>query len=171
VTESTWNPAEVVFRRMTLADVDEVLAVERRAFTAPWSRRAFVTELVDNHFARYVVADYRGKIVGYAGVWVIVDEGHITNIAVDPDYRGRHIGEALLHTLTSICLSHGVTRMTLEVRVSNHVAQRLYRKFGYKSVGVRKGYYTDNNEDALIMWADIPYSVPLPEEFHGSIGL
>lgn len=150
------NLAGIKIRRMTLQDVEEVMVVERRSFTAPWSRQAFMTELVDNQFARYVVAEHNGRVVGYAGVWIIIDEGHVTNIAVDPDYRGLHLGETLLRSLMSICLAQGGRRMTLEVRVTNHVAQQLYRKLGFEGVGVRKGYYTDNNEDALIMWADLP---------------
>jgi [ribosomal protein S18]-alanine N-acetyltransferase len=143
-------------RRMNLQDIDQVLQVEKRSFTAPWSRQAFMTELIDNHLARYVVAEYNGRIVGYAGVWMIIDEGHVTNIAVDPDFRGKHLGEKLLRTLISICLAQGGKKMTLEVRVTNHVAQKLYEKYGFERVGVRKGYYTDNREDALIMWADLP---------------
>lgn len=147
-------------RRMTLQDVDSVMAVERRSFTAPWSRQAFMTELIDNQFARYIVAMYDGRLIGYAGVWLIIDEGHVTNVAVDPDYRGLHLGEALMEALISICVANHAKRMTLEVRVSNETAKRLYEKLGFESVGIRKGYYTDNNEDALIMWADLPHAEP-----------
>lgn len=140
---------------MALRDLDGVMHVERRSFSAPWSRQAFMTELIDNQFARYFVAECEGRIVGYAGVWLIVDEGHVTNIAVDPDFRGIHLGERLLSTLVETCAAYGARRMTLEVRVSNTVAQRLYHKFGFVGVGIRKGYYTDNHEDALIMWADV----------------
>lgn len=148
--------AEVQFRQMNLKDIDGVLAVEQRAFTAPWSRQAFLAELVDNQFAYYFVAEYQGRIVGYAGIWLIVDEGHVTNIAVDPDFQGHHLGEALLKQLLALCMSRYIARITLEVRVSNEVAQNLYRKFGFEGVGRRKGYYTDNGEDALIMWANVP---------------
>lgn len=154
--------AEFELRRMTLRDVENVLVVERRSFTAPWSRQAFMTELVDNQFARYIVAEHDGRIVGYAGVWLIIDEGHVTNIAVDPEYRGHHLGETLLRTLMAICAAHGGTRMTLEVRVTNEVAQNLYKKLGFTGAGIRKGYYTDNREDALIMWADLPPTDTLP---------
>lgn len=149
---------------MTLRDVDGVLRVEHRAFTAPWSRQAFLSELVDNQFARYIVAICDNRIVGYAGVWLIIDEGHVTNIAVDPDFRGLHLGEALLQTLMSSCIARGIIRMTLEVRVSNTVAQRLYEKFGFEGVGVRKGYYTDNGEDASIMWVTLPAIGAAPGE-------
>ncbi len=145
----------VTLRRMMLSDVEQVLEVEHRSFTAPWSRQAFLTELADNHLARYIVAEYQGRVIGYAGIWLIVDEGHVTNIAVHPDFRGRHLGETLLRALMAECVGKGIRRMTLEVRVSNTIAQNLYRKLGFVSVGTRKGYYTDNNEDALIMWADL----------------
>lgn len=160
VVESDGRPSgdapELKLRRMTLRDIDNVLVVERRAFTAPWSRQAFLTELLDNHFARYIVAEANHRIVGYAGVWLIVDEGHITNIAVDPDFRGIHLGESLLRALMAVCGANGGRRMTLEVRVSNDVAQNLYRKLGFTVAGMRRGYYTDNREDALIMWVDLP---------------
>ncbi|MCL6636576.1 MAG: ribosomal protein S18-alanine N-acetyltransferase [Alicyclobacillus sp.] len=155
-----WDPAALVLRPMQLRDLDQVLQVERRSFSAPWSRQAFVTELVENQFARYVVAEYHNRVIGYAGVWLILDEGHVTNIAVDPEFRGRHLGETLLRHLMALCVAHGAARMTLEVRVSNAVAQNLYRKLGFAGVGIRKGYYTDNREDALIMWADLPPSAP-----------
>ncbi len=151
-----WDPAGVSLRPMRLQDVDFVLRVERRSFTAPWSRQAFLTELVDNQFARYWVMEYRGRIIGYVGVWLIVDEGHITNIAIDPEFRGRRLGERLLRALMAQCVAHGMQRVTLEVRVTNEVAQNLYRKLGFVDSGVRKGYYTDNREDALIMWAELP---------------
>jgi len=156
VSATEFKPDRLQIRRMTLQDVDSVMAVERRSFTAPWSRQAFMTELIDNQFARYIVAVYDGRLVGYAGVWLIIDEGHVTNVAVDPDFRGLHLGESLMRALVSICLANSATRMTLEVRVSNVNAKHLYEKLGFESVGLRKGYYTDNNEDAMIMWADLP---------------
>lgn len=146
----------LVIRRMLLSDLDDVLRVEHRAFTAPWSRQAFLGELVENGLAKYIVAECDGRVVGYAGLWIIMDEGHVTNIAVDPDFRGRHFGERLLQSLMSMCAASGGHKMTLEVRVSNDIAQRLYRKYGFERVGVRKGYYTDNREDAVIMWVDLP---------------
>lgn len=146
----------LIIRRMLLGDIDHVLRVEHRAFTAPWSRQAFLGELVENRLAKYIVAEYDGSIIGYAGLWIIMDEGHVTNIAVDPDFRGRRIGERLLRALMSMCAASGGHKMTLEVRVSNEIAQNLYRKYGFERVGVRKGYYTDNKEDAVIMWVDLP---------------
>ncbi|EJY54864.1 ribosomal-protein-alanine acetyltransferase [Alicyclobacillus hesperidum URH17-3-68] len=162
-----WHPERLVIRRMLLRDLDQVLRVEHRSFTAPWSRQAFIGELVENRLARYVVAEYDQRIAGYAGFWMIMDEGHITNIAVDPDFRGLKLGETLLKTLMSICMAAGGRKMTLEVRVSNEIAKNLYRKYGFERVGIRKGYYTDNNEDAIIMWADLPPRVTGDGEVQG----
>lgn len=146
---------QVVFRYMTPEDIDRVLEIEFQSFTLPWSRAAFETELTKNHFSKYVVLILEGTIVGYGGMWMIVDEAHVTNIAIDPQVRGKHLGEALLQRMMVLAISLGAQRMTLEVRVSNKVAQRLYEKMGFTSYGVRKRYYTDNNEDALIMWATL----------------
>lgn len=145
----------MVLRRMMLQDVEQVLRVEQRCFTAPWSRQAFVTELVDNRLAQYLVLEHEGVVVGYIGVWLVIDEGHITNVAVDPDYRGQHLGEYLMRSAMANCAAQGMQRITLEVRATNAVAQNLYTKLGFVAVGKRRGYYTDNNEDAVIMWADL----------------
>ena len=156
VPAETFNFENMTLRRMMLQDIDQVLQVEHRCFTAPWSRQAFVTELVDNRLAHYIVLEYEHRVVGYAGVWLVVDEGHVTNVAVDPDFQGRHLGEFLMRTLMDYCASQGLQRITLEVRVTNTTAQNLYTKLGFVGVGKRRGYYTDNNEDALIMWAELP---------------
>ncbi|HEY8395030.1 MAG TPA: ribosomal protein S18-alanine N-acetyltransferase [Thermaerobacter sp.] len=139
---------------MTPGDVPLVLAIERRSFPTPWSERAFVSELRDNLYADYIVARFEGRLVGYAGMWCILDEAHVTTIAVDPDFRGRGIGDRLLTALEERALRQGCRRMTLEVRVSNHVAQRLYKRHGFRACGLRPGYYTDNGEDAIVMWRD-----------------
>ncbi|KEO82205.1 ribosomal protein S18-alanine N-acetyltransferase [Tumebacillus flagellatus] len=144
------------FRRMTLEDIPSILEIEHKSFTLPWSEEAFRLELTQNHFAKYVVAVVDDLVVGYGGTWVIIDEAHVTNVAVHPDYRGHGIGELLMRQLMAVAISHGADRMTLEVRVSNLVAQNLYEKMGFLSHGIRKGYYTDNNEDAMIMWAELP---------------
>lgn len=142
----------VRFRYMTLDDIEGVLEVERASFTMPWSESAFYNELTGNRFATYIIAEADGAIIGYCGVWVIIDEAHITNIAMMPDFRGKKIGEALLRTAMQYARMRGACKMTLEVRVSNEVAQRLYRKLGFEPGGIRKNYYTDNYEDALVMW-------------------
>ncbi|MGZ4135829.1 MAG: ribosomal protein S18-alanine N-acetyltransferase [Tumebacillaceae bacterium] len=144
----------LTFRRMALEDLDRIMEIEHHSFTLPWSREAFVAELTQNHFAKYLVAIHEGVVVGYAGVWVILDEGHVTNIAIHPDARGKKLGEALMRELMATAIANGAERMTLEARVSNFVAIRMYEKLGFASAGIRKGYYTDNNEDAIIMWVE-----------------
>lgn len=145
----------LTFRAMQLEDIDEVCRIEQESFPTPWTAGAFYNELTNNHFAHYMIMELNGEVAGYAGMWIIMDEAHITNIAVRAPYRGRKLGERLLRELSQKAGFLGAKRMTLEVRVSNHVAQNLYAKLGFRAVGVRKGYYTDNQEDALIMWADI----------------
>ncbi|WP_243653023.1 ribosomal protein S18-alanine N-acetyltransferase [Tumebacillus sp. BK434] len=143
---------------MVVEDLDRVMEIEHRSFTLPWSREAYAAELTNNHFAKYLVVTLEGEVVGYAGMWVILDEAHITNIAIDPTVRGRRLGEQLMREMMALSMAHGAERMTLEVRVSNVPAQKLYDRLGFQSYGIRKGYYTDNNEDALIMWAELPHA-------------
>jgi ribosomal-protein-alanine N-acetyltransferase len=145
-----------VFRLMKLEDIPEVLVIEREAFTMPWTEEAFRNELTHNHFAKYMVMELAGHIIGYAGMWAIVDEAHVTNIALLEAYRGRKWGDRLMEELMKTASFLGMKSITLEVRVSNEVAQNLYRKKGFRPAGTRKGYYSDNREDALIMWADLP---------------
>ena len=140
--------------KMTMKDLDEVMEVERQCFTTPWSRYSFVCELKDNQFSHYIVAKYMGKIIGYAGMWIILDEAHVTNVGVLPEYRGGGVGELLMRSLIIAAKEHGAKKMTLEVRKSNYVAQNLYSKLGFEPVGIRRGYYLDNREDAVIMWKD-----------------
>jgi ribosomal-protein-alanine N-acetyltransferase len=148
--------SEPAIRAMVVGDIPIVAEIEKESFTLPWSAEAFRTELVHNRFAHYSVLEQDGQIIGYGGMWVIADEAHVTNIALREPFRGRGLGELLLRSLMEEARSKGAARMTLEVRVSNERAQRLYRKLGFVSHGVRPGYYTDNAEDALIMWADLP---------------
>ncbi|TMW70875.1 ribosomal protein S18-alanine N-acetyltransferase [Alteribacter natronophilus] len=143
---------EISIRLMELDDVDGVMAVEEDCFPVPWSRSAFVNELQANQFAYYLVAEAGERIIGYCGVWVIIDEAHITNIAVHSDFRRKGIGEALLTGGLELARTFGAKKLTLEVRVSNEAAQRMYEKHGFERGGVRKNYYTDNQEDAQIMW-------------------
>lgn len=145
-----------VIRAMTLEDIPAVAQIERESFATPWSPDAFYTELTKNLFAHYFVLEQDEQVVGYAGMWVLLDEAHVTNIALREAFRGRGLGERLLREMMAVAWQRGAKRMTLEVRVSNERAQRLYRKLGFEPSGVRPGYYTDNGEDALIMWADLP---------------
>jgi len=140
---------------MTLADVDDVVEIERQSFPIPWSRAAFIDELTRNERALYVVIrDESGTMVGYGGMWLVCDEAHVTNIAVRSDRRRHGVGTAIMVGLMGFAQSKGADRMTLEVRVSNLPAQELYRGLGFVPAGVRPRYYIDNREDALIMWLD-----------------
>ena len=143
--------SEPVIRFMRLKDVDAVAAIEKETFARPWSRESFRQEVTRNVAARYLVAEEDGEILGYAGAWVILDESHITNIAVREDARGRGIGKLLTSQLLQVLSNLGACYATLEVRVSNERAQNLYKSLGFISVGKRKRYYEDNNEDAFLM--------------------
>lgn len=145
----------ITFRYMEIKDIDDVLKIEHESFAVPWSREAFINEIEVNRFAVYVVLEDGGKVVGYCGVWVIVDEAHVTNIALLPEYRGKKLGEALLIQVIEVTKKMGAIKMTLEVRVNNHVAQGLYRKLGFQDGAIRKGYYAETKEDALVMWVNL----------------
>lgn len=144
---------KVSFRTMTIADIPAVIRVEHASFPTPWTRQAFYNELAYNQFAHYIVVVKNEQVIGYVGMWLIMNEAHITNIAIHPDDRGKGYGEQTLNHAMEVARRHGADRMTLEVRVSNHIAQALYQKKGFEPTGRRPRYYTDNHEDALIMWA------------------
>jgi len=132
--------------------IDGIIMIETLTFPTPWSKESFEKELETNKFARYIVAKKDNIVIGYAGMWLILDEGHITNIAVHPEYRGIGAGNRLLESLIEICKIESIHHITLEVRKSNIIAQNLYKKYGFIEEGVRKEYYGDNKEDAIIMW-------------------
>ena len=146
--------ADVIIRKGVEADADDIAALEVVCFADPWSKESLVYELTENPRAVYIVAEVEGHVVGYVGVWGIVDEGHITNVAVSPDYRRKNIGSLLIYHMLKATIQAGFVSHTLEVRAGNAPAQALYRKFGFEESGVRKGYYQDNGEDAIIMWRD-----------------
>ena len=149
------HKTRITIETMRLHHLDAVRAIERQCFTTPWSYHAFHSELTANDAAHYEVAKIDQTIVGYVGMWVVIDEGHITNLAVDPSYQRQGIGRRLMESVTAWAKRRGVIRMTLEVRASNHKAQLLYETMGYISVGFRLGYYIDNKEDAIIMWKEL----------------
>ncbi|NLM69153.1 MAG: ribosomal protein S18-alanine N-acetyltransferase [Firmicutes bacterium] len=149
--------------KMNVSDIPGVQVIERHSFTTPWSMQAFITEITENDCAHYLVMRRVEQVVGYIGMWVIVDEGHITNVAVHPVWRRQGIGTKLLKAMDRLAYELGVRKMTLEVRVSNHKAQALYRKLGYRDAGIRPKYYLDNGEDALIMWKELK-----PDEFENN---
>lgn len=144
-------PSECEIRRMTLDDLNAVTAIEAATFPTPWSRDSFYQELTRNVAARYLVAVKGGEVIGYAGAWVILDESHITNIAIAEKERGLGYGRQLTAALMQYLSNLGAAYATLEVRRSNERAQRLYRSLGFVGVGWRKRYYEDNQEDALLM--------------------
>ncbi|MGI6514727.1 MAG: ribosomal protein S18-alanine N-acetyltransferase [Syntrophomonadaceae bacterium] len=141
---------ELRIREMRRRDLDQILEIEELCFPLPWSRESFLTEL-KNPLAQYIVAQEGFVLQGYAGVWLIFDEGHITNVAVHPRARGRRIGELLLANIMALASANGAVVVTLEVRPSNDAALSLYRRMGFEEKGHRRGYYLDNGEDALIM--------------------
>ncbi len=137
---------------LKLEHIDRILVIDSLCFPTPWSRKSLEKEIENSELTKYVIAKKSGIVIGYAGMWIILDEGHITNIAVHPEYRGIGAGSLLLEALIEICKIEFIKSMTLEVRKSNIRAQNLYKKYGFLQNGIRKGYYRDNKEDALIMW-------------------
>ena len=144
---------------MTLDDLDAVHAIERASFAVPWPDDAYRNEIRTNRLATYVVARLDEDIVGFAGLWIMVDEAHVTTFAVDPRWRRRGVGERMLLALLDIAVARQAREATLEVRLSNLPARKLYEKHGFRPVGIRVRYYSDNGEDALIMTTD-PLSSP-----------
>ncbi|HYM82911.1 MAG TPA: ribosomal protein S18-alanine N-acetyltransferase [Candidatus Dormibacteraeota bacterium] len=144
-------PRALRIEAMRLGDIPEVQAIERASFTSPWPPQAYRSELETNRLATYLVGRIDGTVVAYAGVWLMVDEAHITTFAVHPGWRRQRVGEALLLTVLDLSIDRGAREATLEVRLSNLAARRLYEKYGFRPVGLRPRYYTDNGEDALIM--------------------
>jgi ribosomal-protein-alanine N-acetyltransferase len=141
----------IAVEAMALADIPAIQEIERLSFRTPWPSYAFEQELTSNRLARYVVARAAGTVVGFAGLWLMVDEAHITTFAVHPGWRRLGVGRRMLLALVDAALALGAARMTLEVRVGNVAAQRLYAELAFVEAGRRDGYYTDDGEDALIM--------------------
>lgn len=147
--------AELVIRQMEPGDIDAVVKVEALTFPDPWPKDIFHHEVVENEYAYYFVAELDGEVIGFAGFWAVIDDAQITNIAIVPKYRGYKIGEKLFDYTCRQAVRLGVERLSLEVRESNEIAQNMYRKFGLVPGGVRKRYYTDNQEDAIVMWVNL----------------
>lgn len=142
---------DAIVRKMTHDDLNDVINIEAASFHTPWTRDAFAREIDENACARYLVVDVEGRAVAFAGLWMVLDEAHVTNIAVHPRYRGKGYGEKITRALIQTAVDNGAETMTLEVREKNDVAQRLYRKLGFVDVGFRRGYYEDTKEDAVLM--------------------
>ena len=147
-------PLRVTVEPMRLDDIPAVHDIERLSFPAPWPPYAFRQELEANRMARYLVVRVGEQVVAYAGIWLMVDEAHVTTFAVLPTWRRQGVGGRLLLDLLELAVDLGARVVTLEVRLSNAPARRLYQRFGFRPVGVRPRYYSDNGEDALIMTTD-----------------
>ena len=147
--------SQIFITKMTTEDIENVVEIEKEAYGEHhWSKSSFYDEMSNNLAHYYCAKTPDGELAGYAGTWHILDEGHITTIAVKNKYLRHHIGEAIVSKILEDCYKEGIKYLTLEVRVSNTPAINLYKKYGFTSLGTRKGYYQDNNEDALIMWTE-----------------
>jgi ribosomal-protein-alanine N-acetyltransferase len=136
---------------MKLADIPAIMEIEKLSFSDPWSEFSFKDEITANDLAYYIVSIEDGKVTGYAGMWVVLDEAQLTNVALHPDYRGQGTGKEILAYMIELAKQLGVAKMTLEVRKTNQIAQRIYRNLGFVVTGTRKKYYPDNGEDAILM--------------------
>lgn len=141
----------VRFESLKPEHIPAILDIEAHSNTAPWSERSFRGE-ISNPQSIFLAAIADGKVVGFAGLWIVVDEGHITTVAVEPDHRRHGIGRKLVVELLSRGKERGIVCSTLEVRASNDAAIRLYEQLGFVQAARRKGYYPDNREDAIVMW-------------------
>jgi ribosomal-protein-alanine N-acetyltransferase len=137
---------------MTQQHIDQVSQLEAICFYTAWSKEDFIKEITENNLALYYVAIQDTTVIGYCGMWHIVDEGHITNIAVLPENRRTGVGTKLVQKLMDTAIERHIVGLTLEVRIGNLSAQKLYTRFGFKPEGIRKRYYSDTGEDAVIMW-------------------
>ncbi len=151
VTDADWIVEPLTDR----ADIDAVLAIEEASFTSPWTREMYLAEFENTGVSFFYLAKTRlGRIVGFCSCWRVLDELHINNLAVAPEFRRAHAATALLSRVLADGARMGATRATLEVRHSNVPAQRLYERFGFKVAGIRRGYYSHPVEDALILWKE-----------------
>jgi ribosomal-protein-alanine N-acetyltransferase len=147
-------PLAIELVPMRRRHIGQVLDIERRVYPRPWTMTLFLSEIVQRSTRFYLVARAHRRVVGYAGLMVLGDEAHVTNIAVDPAHHRRKVAARLLFALITEARRRGAGACTLEVRVANHAAQALYHQFGFAPVGIRKNYYAETGEDALIMWAE-----------------
>jgi len=145
---------DVVIRQMKLEDIPGIIDIEVQCFPIPWTHHAFRLEM-RNKLAVYQVAAVGRKIAAYGGMWLIIDEAHITNVAVHPQYQRQGFGRKIMEALIDEARQRSIQQMTLEVRKSNEAAIRLYKRMGFLVSGIRPGYYQDNGEDAIIMWKEL----------------
>lgn len=154
VTERTKGALEISLTAMRRRHIPAVLRIESRVYPRPWSAGLFLSELAQKTSRTYLVARHGSRVVGYAGIMMLGDEGHVTNIAVDPDFHRYKVGTRLMLALLDEARERGSRAVTLEVRKSNLSAQAMYRSFGFQTVGLRRGYYVETGEDAYVMWAE-----------------
>ena len=145
---------ELEIQRMRRRHLRGVMAIERQVYPRPWSPNLFLSEMSELRNRTYLVAKVGREVAGYAGIMSYGDEAHVTTIAVDPEYHRRKIGTRILYELVEEAIKMGARAVSLEVRVSNWGAQRLYSQFGFRPVGIRKNYYQETGEDAVVMWVD-----------------
>lgn len=141
----------VIFREMNESDIDGIAEIEKKCFAEPWSKK-MIEDDYKNGLTYYIICEKAGKIVGYGGMWHVINEGHITNIAITPEEQGKGLGGRLMEALIKLAKEKEMIGITLEARVSNSKALKLYEKYGFRSEGLRPDYYSDNHESAVIMW-------------------
>lgn len=139
-----------MIRKMTVQDLDQLMVIENESFSLPWSRQSYEAEL-QNAYADYLVCDWAGELAGYIGMWTVMEEAHLTNVAVAAKFRGQGIARTMMLAQEKKARTKGASMMLLEVRPSNQAALGLYSNLGYIHAAIRKNYYSDNQEDALIM--------------------
>ncbi len=142
-------------RKMTIEDIGRVFEIEVQSFKTPWTKEAFHAEIVENTLAEYIVLTFEDFVIGYGGMWLVMDEMHITNVALATDFRGKGYSKVLIRAMIQFGHDKKFNHMTLEVREGNYVAIALYEQFGFVSVGKRPKYYVDTGEDALVMWKEL----------------
>lgn len=145
---------DIIFEKMTLNHVEQVYQIEELSFFTPWSKESIRSE-VNNSLASYLVGLEDNRVIAYGGFWAVAPEGNINNIAVHPDFRGRGISRQLMRHLIDMAKEKGIKELFLEVRANNYIAQNLYKNLGFKMINIRKGYYADTDEDAIVMLLEL----------------
>lgn len=145
---------EMIIRRAKSEDLEEIHHCESACFEMPWSYAMLYEDIIENTHTVYLVVQKNGKIIGYGGMWIVIDEAHITNVCILPEFRGNGYAAALMSELFHEADRQGAFSMSLEVRVSNKSALKLYKKCGFTIHGIRKRYYSNNGEDAYVMWTE-----------------
>ncbi|MEA5004232.1 MAG: ribosomal protein S18-alanine N-acetyltransferase [Christensenella sp.] len=145
---------DISIRRAQIGDLEQIHYCENTSFEFPWSYAMLYDDIIENENTVYLVVELKGQIIGYGGMWIIFDEAHITNVCILPEYRGKGYAYSLMRELIEVAKEHDADAMSLEVRVSNKAALRLYKKCGFTIHGIRKRYYSNNGEDAYVMWTE-----------------